>query len=164
RAYDATAMRLLDGYVADKGELEDPQMTGYAVARQMDPHGNRAYTLYVDPARNHAFIHVLPLYDTWNTLDGPLLARCLDLQARGDNALARYYTLALSVDGQTLYAANAASGVVASVSLGSAEVVGLDYRQTVTWETGALDQATLDATKSLRPGAALSPDQQTLYV
>src|SRR5262249_19155921 len=59
RAYDVTAKQLLDGYVADKRELEDPQMTGYAVARQMDPHGNRAYTLYVDSANNHAFIHVL---------------------------------------------------------------------------------------------------------
>ena len=157
RAYDATAKQLLDGYVADKSELEDPQMTGYAVARQMDPHGNRAYTLYVDPANNHAFIHVLPLYDTWSTLDGPLLARCLDLQTRGDSALTRYYTLALSADGQTLYAANAASGIVASVSLGSSEVVGLDFRQTVAWDAGKLDQATLDATKTLRPGAALSP-------
>jgi DNA-binding beta-propeller fold protein YncE len=164
RAYDATAMQLLDGYVADKSELEDPQMTGYAVARQLDPHGNRAYTLYVDPANNHAFIHVLPLYDTWNILDGPLLARCLDLQARGGNALARYYALALSPDSQTLYAANAASGIVASVSLGTSEVVGLDFGQTMSWETGKLDQVMLDATKTLRPGAALSPDQHTLYV
>jgi DNA-binding beta-propeller fold protein YncE len=164
RAYDATAKQLLDGYVADKGELDDPQMTGYAVARQMDPAGKRAYTLYVDPANNHAFIHVLPLYDTWNTLDGPLLARCLDMQTRGEGALARYYTLALSADGQTLYAANAASGLVASVSLGSSEVVGLDFRQTMAWDAGKLDQATLDATKTLRPGAALSTDQKTLYV
>ena len=166
RAYDATAKQLLDGYVADKRELEDPQMTGYAVARQMDPGGKRAYTLYVDPANNHAFIHVLPLYDAWNTLNGPLLARCLDLQTRENGALARYYTLALSGDGQTLYAANAALGIASSISLAHAneDVLGLDITQTQGWDAGKLDQSVLDATKTLRPGAALSPDQQTLYV
>jgi DNA-binding beta-propeller fold protein YncE len=91
-----------------------------------------------------------------------MVRACEDRREGG--ALARYYTLALSADGQTLYAANAASGIVASVSLGSSEVVGLDFRQIMAWDTGKLDQATLDATKTLRPSAALSPDQKTLYV
>jgi WD40-like Beta Propeller Repeat len=165
RAYDATAKQLLDGYVADKSELDDPRMTGYAVARQMDPGGERAYTLYVDPANNHAFIHVLPLLDAASDLNGPILARCLDLQTREDGALARYYTLALSANGQTLYAANAALGIAASVSLGQgSEVVGLDLTQNWGWDAGKLDQGALDATRALRPGAALSPDQKTLYV
>jgi hypothetical protein len=170
RAYDATARQLLDGYVADKRELEDPQMTGYAVARQLDPGGKLAYTLYVDPANNHAFIHVLPLLDAGSSdINDPILARCLDLQTRGDGALARYYTLALSADGRTLYAANVALGIASSVSLahaneGTGGVVGLDITQTQGWDAGKLDQATLDATKTLRPGAALSPDQKTLYV
>jgi len=165
RAYDATARLLLDSYVADKSELDDPRMTGYAVARQMDPGGKRAYTLYVDPANNHAFIHVLPLLDAASDLNGPILARCLDLQTREDGALARYYTLALSANGQTLYAANAALGIAASVSLGQgSEVVGLDFTQNWGWDAGKLDQGVLDATRALRPGAALSPDQKTLYV
>jgi hypothetical protein len=165
RAYDATAKQLLDGYVADKSELDDPRMTGYAVARQMDPGGKRAYTLYVDPANNHAFIHVLPLLDAASDLNGPILARCLDLQTREDGALARYYTLALSANGQTLYAANAVLGIAASVSLGQgSEVVGLDFTQNWGWDAGKLDQGALDATRALRPGAALSPDQKTLYV
>jgi hypothetical protein len=166
RAYDATAQRLLDGYVADKRELEDPRMTGYAVARQMDPAGRRAYTLYVDPANNHAFIHVLPLYDGGSDPNGPLLARCLDLQTRSDGALARYYTLALSADGQTLYAANAALGIASSIALGNTreDVLALDITQSGAWDAGKLDQGALDATKTLRPGAALSPDQKTLYV
>jgi DNA-binding beta-propeller fold protein YncE len=167
RAYDATAQRLVDGYVADKRELEDPQMTGYAVARQMDPGGKRAYTLYVDPANNHAFIHVLPLFDAESSdINGPLFARCLDLQTRENGALARYYTLALSADGKTLYAANVALGIAASISLEHADedVLGLDITQTSGWDAGKLDQTTLDATKTLRPGATLSPDQKTLYV
>jgi hypothetical protein len=157
---------LLSGYVADKSELDDPRMTGYALARQIDPGGKRVYTLYADPANNHAFIHVLPLLDAGGDVNGPILARCLDLQARGDNgALTRYYALALSADGQTLYAVNAALGIAASVSLAHAdEVVGLDFTQNSGWDAGKLDQATLDATKALRPGAALSRDQKTLYV
>jgi hypothetical protein len=163
RAYDATFTQLLDGYVADKRELEDPQMTGYAVARQVDPNGKRAYTLYVDPANNHAFIHVLPLFNA-SDVNGPIFARCLDLQTRENGALARYYTLALSADGKTLYAANAALGVASSISLTDEDVLALDITQTVGWDAGKLDQAILDATKSLRPGAALSADQKTLYV
>jgi DNA-binding beta-propeller fold protein YncE len=166
RAYDTTVQLLLSGYVADKSELDDPRMTGYALAREIDPGGKRVYTLYADPENNHAFIHVLPLLDAGSDINGPILARCLDLQARGDKgALVRYYTLALSADGETLYAANAALGIAASVSLGHAdEVVGLDFTQNSGWDAGKLNQATLDATKALRPGAALSPDQKTLYV
>jgi hypothetical protein len=47
----------------------------------------------------------------------PAIARCIDLPVGSSSALLHYYTLTLSQDGKTLYAANAALGTIAKVNL-----------------------------------------------
>jgi len=67
---------------------------------------------------NKAFIHILWLADTVNTsVPFPAIARCLDLPVGNSSTLLRYYTLTLSQDGNTLYAANTALGTIATVNL-----------------------------------------------
>ena len=89
--------------------------------------------------------------------------------AAGDSpALLHFYTLTLSHDGNTLYAANAALGTVAAVNLDP----GLNTYQ--LWEIGNArvthlntnrnDGTTADKTRELHNGAVLSQDQSLLYV
>src|SRR6266568_3866796 len=118
RAYDVNANQLLDGSIVDKNDLGD-KMQGVALARQVSDDGDMAYTLYINPVTNKAFIHILWLTDTVNNaVPFPAIARCLDLPVGNSSALLHYYTLTLSHDGQTLYAVNAALGTVATINLG----------------------------------------------
>ena len=151
----------LNGFpIVDKSELNDPNMTGTAVARQVASYGAEAYTLYVDSYHNIAFVHVLPL-----DIGFPF-AHCITLPVGKSPDLLRYYTLTLSSDGQTLYAANGALGVVSEISLStgdsndifSDQIVATDhFSPNVTSVTNA------DMSRMLRNGAALSSDQSTLY-
>jgi DNA-binding beta-propeller fold protein YncE len=152
--------KLLQYPIVDKSELNDPNMTGTAVARQVASDGAEVYTLYVDTYHNIAFVHVLPLDVSFP------FAHCITLPVGKSPDLLHYYTLALSSDGQTLYAANGALGIVSEISLStgdsndvfSDQVVATDhFNPNVTGVTGA------DTSRMLRNGAALSPDQSTLY-
>src|SRR5947208_4266885 len=117
RAYDVNANQLLDGSIVDKNDLGD-KMQGVALARETSDDGDMAYTLYINPVTNKAFIHILWLTDTVNNaVPFPAIARCLDLPVGNSSALLHYYTLTLSHDGQTLYAVNAALGTVATINL-----------------------------------------------
>lgn len=158
--YMVSENELYQSPIVDKSELNDPNMTGTAVARQVASYGAVAYTLYVDTYRNIAFVHILPL-DT-----GFPFARCITLPVGKSPDLLHYYTLTLSPDGQTLYAANGALGVVSEISLNtggtsniySDQIVATDhFNPNVTSVTGA------GTSRMLRNGAALSPDQSTLY-
>ena len=167
RAYDVRAGKLLQGDIADKNDL-DEKMQGAFLTRWLSADGSMAYTLYINPDLNKAFIHILWLTDSTDGTPFPMLARCADLPSGKDASLLRYYTLALSQDGQTLYAANAALGIMASLSLNP----GLNDHQ--LWEIPAARIAhfTPDAGSSaasvqgqvLYHGAVLSPDQSRLYV
>ncbi|HKV00678.1 MAG TPA: hypothetical protein VJQ26_01060, partial [Ktedonobacteraceae bacterium] len=55
RLYDVTKNQLYPYPVADKTEINDPRMTGTAVARQMPGDGTMAYTLYIDTFHKIAF-------------------------------------------------------------------------------------------------------------
>ncbi|WP_141727789.1 hypothetical protein [Thermogemmatispora onikobensis] len=168
RAYDVADGRLLPQVIVDKNE-PDEKMQGLALTRQLAPNGKAAFTIYINPGQNKAFIHVLPLTDR---LDDPLLARCVDLptgtgaQAR---ALLHFYTLALSQDEQTLYAVNAALGVMAVVDVRLAydpkSVTGVPGPKTEQFSPGRMQQADAKAmSRQLAGGAVLSPDQRRLYV
>jgi hypothetical protein len=168
RAYDVNANQLLDGSIADKAELGE-KMQGQALARQLSEDGDMAYTLYINPVTNKAFIHILWLTDTVNSsVPFPAIARCIDLPVGSSPALLHYYTLTLSQDGNTLYAANAALGLVAMVNLD----LGLNSYQ--LWLIGGARTnhfnpanrvvTAADQARALHNGAALSRDQHLLYV
>lgn len=160
RAYDLNARHLLDTIIVDKSEINETKMVGTAVTRQMSDDGSMAYTLYIDPAHNHAFVHILPLA---SGPDGPPFARCVDLPSGASADLLHFYTLTRSPDGAYLYAANGALGVVAAISLHGDNIY--DDKVEVTNRFDATANATAnDAARTLYHGAALSSDGQTLYV
>src|SRR6266446_448593 len=90
--YNVKENKLYQYPIVDKTEINDPRMTGTALARQMASDGTMVYTLYIDTARNVAFVHILPL-------TGDLFgARCVVLPAGKSADLLHYYTLILSSD------------------------------------------------------------------
>jgi hypothetical protein len=160
RAYDVTKRALVEGTIVDKTEIGEAQMNGAPLTRQISADGSRAYTLYIDPARNIAFIHGLPLEDDANA---PLFARCIDLPVGASGAMLPYYTLALSADGTTLYAATAALGLVTSVTVaGDVFSINIIGKGKFIANTGPGVGAM--SGRDLRGGAALSRDQQSLFV
>lgn len=162
RAFDVQAGQLIEGYIVDKTELDETWMAGYAVARQEAGDGSVDYTLYIAPGLNKAFIHALPLASDPN---GGLFAHCIDLPGNA-GALLRYYTLAMSPDGTALYAANAALGVVARVSLsgGSSNVFSDQVTAVAHFTPGVTSAAGQTSQRPLYNGAALSRDGKMLYV
>jgi DNA-binding beta-propeller fold protein YncE len=165
RAYNADAGRLIDGIIVDKSEVNEQQMTGTGLTRQLAADGSAAYTLYINPARNQAFVHILPLASAPDS--GPYFARCVDLPAGKDARLLQYYTLALAADGKALYAANAALGQVSKISISAANFFDdhiISNGQFSPTEGPLAGASSGDVPQPLYNGAALSPDQATLYV
>jgi DNA-binding beta-propeller fold protein YncE len=124
--------------------------------------GTFAYTLYIDTRRNYAFIHELPLNDQVY----PPIAHCIDLPVGKSADLLHYYTLALSSDGGTLYAANGALGLVSSVNVTTGDPLGIfsdKVRNTAHFNPGNASISNSAKTRILYNGAALSSDQKTLY-
>ncbi|HEX9068154.1 MAG TPA: hypothetical protein VF807_05250 [Ktedonobacterales bacterium] len=160
RAYGVVARALVEGIIVDKTAIDEAQMNGAPLTRQTVRDGSRAYTLYIDPERNIAFIHGLPLA---NDANGPLFARCIDLPVGATGDLLPYYTLALSADGKTLYAANAALGLVTSVSA-QGDIFSVNITSTSGFGSGIIPLAAMKWGQVLSGGSALSADQKTLYV
>ena len=168
RAYDVTTNQLLQSSIVDKAELGE-KMQGEALTRQVSEDGDMAYTLYINHVTNKAFIHILWLADTVdNSTPFPAIARCLDLPVGNSPALLHYYTLALSQDGNTLYAANAALGTVAKVNLDLGSnayqpwLIGKASINRFHPDTRVVTK--VDQARELHQGAALSRDQHLLYV
>ena len=158
--YKVSEGELYQSPIVDKSELNDPNMVGTATARQMSSDGATAYTLYIDPARKLAFVHILPMDP------GFPFARCITLPSGTSPDLLRYYTLALSPDGNTLYAANGALGLVTEISLnnnGTSNIYSDNIVATARFNPGALAPNSNDLTRVLRHGAAISPDGSMLY-
>lgn len=161
RAYDIGVGRLLDQIIVDKSEINNPKMQGAAVARRLGSAAGVAFTLYVDPLRNTAFVHVLSLDSTGNITP---FARCVDdLPASQSLDLLRTYTLALANDSSTLYAVNAALGVASKITLSNgalnAEVVATSHFAPMGSASGDYGYGGI-----LSNGAALSADHSILYV
>jgi len=168
RAYDVNANQLLQNSIVDKNDLGD-KMQGEALSRQMSEDGDMAYTLYINHVTNKAFIHILWLTDTVNNYTPfPAIARCIDLPVGSSPALLHYYTLTLSQDGKTLYAANAALGMIAKVNLD----LGMNAYQLWLIDKARIDHfnagnpvvTQADQARELHNGAVLSRDQHLLYV
>ncbi len=158
--YTVSENELYQSPIVDKSELNDPNMTGTAVARQFASDGSAIYTLYVDAYHNIAFVHILPLDP------GFPFARCINLPVGKSADMLRYYTLALSSDGKTLYAANGALGVVSEISLnnlGTSNIYSDQIVATGHFNPGVTSVTNADTSRMLRNGAVLSSDQSTLY-
>ncbi len=155
--YDLTQNQLNSSPIVDK-TLPRDIMSGSALTRQMSSDGRIAYTLYSDPDSNIAFVHILPLSGDF------IGARCIDLPVGKSTALLRYYTLALSSDGSTLYAANSALGVVVAINVSNGNEVFYDKISLTRHFNPGNPVAGSTMQQSLYNGAALSADQKTLYV
>ena len=143
RLYDLAQEVLLPDSLRDK-RTADEAMTGYAWGTVADAQGTWWHTLYVSTERNKAFIHALTLQPNGFTV-------CIDLPSgAGDFATLQQYALALSLDGQTIYATNPALGIVAEVSLATFEVV----RQVQFEAVAAADDT---------PSSTLSADGKRLF-
>jgi hypothetical protein len=91
-------------------------MTGLAWGGLASSDGRWLLTLYLNTSHNVAFIHALNLVDKFPV--------CIDLPSgEGDFEQLEYYALTLDPNGRTVYAANAALGIVAEVSLDTFRVV-----------------------------------------
>ena len=109
RVYDLALDYLDPNPLRDKRFL-DELMTGLAWDGLASPDGQWLLTLYVNTARDRAFIHALNLRERY--------AICLDLPALGGSVeqLAAY-SLTLAPDGRRAYAINPVLGVVAEINL-----------------------------------------------
>ncbi len=161
RLYDLVQGKLLPDAIADKTDTED--MSGYRLSSIASLDGKWLYSLY---GRNSEgpFIHALNLTDRF--------AVCIDLPSQwketGEKAL--LWSLAMTADGKTLYAVNAALGFVAQV-----DTAQLTVQRTATLPAPSamapnllarLAQwlaPTAEAKRILIGGAALSPDGRTLF-
>lgn len=93
-----------------KASGEGAPMVGLAWSGVASPDGRWLLTLYLNTHHNHAFVHALNL-----ERGAPA---CVDLPSgSGRLATLKRYTLTLSPNGQKLYAANPALGVVAAIDL-----------------------------------------------
>ncbi len=149
RLYDLATGELLPDSLREKGEPEE--MVGVAYNHVASPDGRWLLTLYLDTARKTAFIHTLDLENK--------NAHCVDLPS-GDDELAalKAYSLALSPDGEKVYAVNAALGVIVEVSLDTRSVT-----RTVQF-TPHVDPAAVTSTSdSPLEASVVSKDGQRLF-
>lgn len=145
RLYDVFGEELAQEALRDK-RISDSFMAGYAWGTTTSLQGDWLLTLYLDPNKEHAFVHALNLDNN--------LTLCLALpRGDGDFAKLQQYSLTITPDGETVYAANAALGKLAVLSL-----VEFD-KQTVL----SFDPAGSNPTKQTMQTSLLSPDGNTLY-
>jgi hypothetical protein len=144
RLYDLSRETLVANPLRAKGE--DKVMAGLAWSGIASPNGRWLLTLYLNTRRNQAFVHALDLRHSQPV--------CIDLPS-GDGSLAalKQYALKLSPDGSTLYAANAALGVVAEIGLGQRRVVRSVHFARSSWRGAAGPGA----------NATISRNGRTLY-
>ena len=108
RLYDLTRGQLKTQALKASGE--GAPMVGLAWSGVGSPNGRWLLTLYLNTHQNHAFVHALDMEKGQPA--------CVDLPSgHGRLAALKRYTLTLSPNGRTLFAANPALGVVASIDL-----------------------------------------------
>lgn len=150
RLYDLSQQRLQPGTLRAK-TATDEVMTGLAWGGVASVDGQWLLTLYLNTARNTAFVHALNLESKFPV--------CIDLPSgEGEFAQLKHYSLALAHDSQTVYAANPALGVVAEVSLTEFKVV-----RASEFTPSALPQGWLKPADIPTNYSVLSPDVAMLY-
>jgi hypothetical protein len=142
--------------VVDKREANEP-MNGIRGDSVADPTGKYVYTVYIRD--NGPFIHALPL-------DEPI-AWCVDLPAKAPNAIEQqfFWSLAISPNGRTVYAANPSLGSVAVMTAGEPPVIG-STGQLALNKAGTLFAGLTTDAEAKGPrigGVALSADGRTLF-
>jgi hypothetical protein len=147
RLYDLSNETLVADPLRSKGA--DEVMAGYAWEGLASPNGKWLLTLYLSTGRNVAFVHTLNLIDKFPV--------CIDLPSGGGEFdELKYYTLSLSPDGGTAYAANAVMGLVAEINLND-----LTLKQAVPFAVEAPATGLDPKTQTAR--SLLSPDGGRLY-
>jgi hypothetical protein len=116
RALSFRTGRLWTATLREKGEAEQPVMTGEAAGQVGSPDGRWLLTLYLDTKKRSAFVHALNLRSAY--------AVCIDLPSNG-HALRqlRDYSLSLAPGGG-VFAANGTLGVLARLDLRRQAVTG----------------------------------------
>jgi hypothetical protein len=136
RALSFRTGRLWTATLREKGETEQPVMTGEAAGQVGSPDGRWLLTLYLDTKKRSAFVHALNLRSAY--------AVCIDLPSNG-HALRqlRDYSLSLAPD-SGVYAANGTLGVLARLDLRRQEVTGTTIFATRSpgggWSASALSK------------------------
>lgn len=160
RRYDLAQSTLQPGAIVDKTGTDVMSGTRHAAVPSRD--GHWLFSLYVG-ARSGPFIHALNLTDRY--------ARCIDVPVSSTEKTSpsALWSLVLSPDGTTLYAANGELGVVSTINTADLAVV-----RTAHFPVAATARNPLQAlagwlapsaeAKGMEAGAALSPDGKTLYV
>jgi hypothetical protein len=155
RRYDLSQGLLDPNVIVEKGEEDEP-MSGVRQTAVASKQGDWLYSLYLD-AEHGPFIHALPIND-------PQFAFCIDLptDAKDDLAKQSRWSLLLSADKRTLYAANGALGLVADYNLGDGVPQMLRTKSLLGMPDAGGD-ANTPAQPSTNSIAALAPNGNTLY-
>lgn len=144
RLFDVARNQLVTQALKASGDAAP--MIGYAWGGVASPEGRWLLTLYLNTHHNHAFVHALDIENG--------VPFCIGLPSgRGRLGALERYTLTLSPDGRTLYAANAALGAVTTIELDSQRVV-----REVTFRPSS----TAVSTRNLLAGT-ISRNGRTLY-
>ena len=152
RQFDLWTERMNEYPLREKGN--DEVMTGYAWDSVASHDGEWLMTLYLNSSKKEAFVHALHL--------NYLLTVCIDLPSGDGNLDAlKEYRLTLSADSKTLYAANAALGVVTEVAL-DAEISTYPPYQVVRTTHFTPSEMGI-GNPSLFTHSVFSPDGKTLY-
>ena len=156
RLYNVGAGSLESQPVVDKREPNEP-MNGIRGDSAADPTGKYVYTVYIRDSG--PFIHALPL-------DQPI-AWCVDLPAKAPNAIEQqfFWSLAISQDGRTVYAANPSLSTVTVMTPGEPPVIARTG-QVALGRAGTLSAGLTTDAEAKGPrigGAALSSDGRTLF-
>lgn len=161
RLYDLSRGALQEGAIADKTGTEI--MSGSRTASHVAPDGSWLYSLYLNQAKG-PFIHALNLTQRY--------AECIFLPPDGkeDYEKLMLWSTALSSDGRTLYAANGALGLAATIDLTRLQVtrtakfpVPSAASPSVAARLSSWLLPVAEAKRLLLGGAALSPDGAILY-
>ena len=160
RVYDLDKGKLLPEVLGDGLKQVVSTMSGTSLQQVISSDGRWAYSLYLNQEHG-PFIHALNMAERWSY--------CIFLPDLEKDDLSRqlFWSIALSSDGQRLYAANGALGILREYDL--AEV--LNSTGSLQWidrliqeETGQLTEQTANGQGIPHNGISLSPDDRFLYI
>jgi hypothetical protein len=156
RRYDLAKGMLDPKVIVEKGEEDEPIMSGVRQTAVASKQGDWLYSLYVD-ASHGPFIHALPIND-------PQFAFCIDLPTSSKDDLAKQsrWSLLMSANMRTLFAVNGALGLVVEYSVidGVPQLLRTKSLFDTPDAASALTARSDSAASSI---AALAPDGKTLY-
>jgi DNA-binding beta-propeller fold protein YncE len=160
RRYDLSTGQLAAGTIADKRERAGA-MSGLRVQGIPTPDGSWLYSLYINEEKG-PFIHAL-------NLTAEPFAWCIDLPSKtNDYEKQLLWSMAMTPDGNKVYAINASLGTVSEIAIGRPDPPSITRSasfkvsnvKSFDWFGLVLN---VEAKRIVFGGAALSPDAKTLY-